>query len=298
MLQRMLQKYRWETLRWERFGWGTYRLRTVVWTCGLMLLSTLDLAGQSGPAPSSPALNPNAQSTAAQGQAGEPTAQQKAVGQADTKLLAYATADARKALQPVMNDQHPSVLVALGRVFEQEKKYSDAAAKLRQAANLAPADPEPWLQLGRVLAQDKRQADADAAWQKALTLAEAKVQAAGQDKTALLQLGVAQRGCKRYDDALATFQRLRDLQPDHALAVFEQGVTRALKQEWTPAVEVLTRAIELNSGIAYAYYYRGLAASQIRRKDLTVNDLHRFLAMAPNAPEASRAKKIVQSVGG
>ena len=54
------------------------------------------------------------------------------------------------------------------------------------------------------------------------------------------------------------------------------------------AFDALSQAIELYSGYAYAYYYRALAANQINRKDITVNDLDRFLALAPNAPEAPR----------
>jgi hypothetical protein len=56
---------------------------------------------------------------------------------------------------------------------------------------------------------------------------------------------------------------------------------------------MLTEAIGLNAGMAYAYYYRGLSAGEIGRKDLMVNDLDRFLAMAPNAPEAPQVKRIL-----
>ncbi|MGH9363252.1 MAG: tetratricopeptide repeat protein, partial [Thermoanaerobaculia bacterium] len=61
------------------------------------------------------------------------------------------------------------------------------------------------------------------------------------------------------------------------------------------AVEQLDRAIAMDSGLAYAYYYRGLAAEKLGRKDLLINDLERFLALAPNAPEAERAKAILRA---
>ena len=60
----------------------------------------------------------------------------------------------------------------------------------------------------------------------------------------------------------------------------------------------LSNAIDLNSGYAYAYYYRALAAEKIGRKDITVNDLDRFLRLAPDAPEAEKASRILQAARG
>jgi regulator of sirC expression with transglutaminase-like and TPR domain len=78
-------------------------------------------------------------------------------------------------------------------------------------------------------------------------------------------------------------------------ALHQIGVTRAFQQQWAPAVEQLNRAIEMDSGLAYAYYYRGLAAEKVGRKDLLINDLERFLALAPNAPEAERARAVLNA---
>jgi len=51
----------------------------------------------------------------------------------------------------------------------------------------------------------------------------------------------------------------------------------------------------MESGLAYAYYYRGLAAEKLGRKDLLINDLDRFLALAPNAPEAAQARALLNA---
>jgi tetratricopeptide (TPR) repeat protein len=71
-----------------------------------------------------------------------------------------------------------------------------------------------------------------------------------------------------------------------------------VQQRWQPAIDLLTEALGMNRRIAYAYYLRGMAASQANRKDMTVNDLGRFLELAPNAPEAERARKILASLQG
>lgn len=80
--------------------------------------------------------------------------------------------------------------------------------------------------------------------------------------------------------------------------LYQLGLTRALQQQWGPAVDLLTQAIDRDSGIAYAYYYRGLAAEQTGRKDLLIADMDRFLFLAPDAPEAARARRILEAARG
>ena len=82
-----------------------------------------------------------------------------------------------------------------------------------------------------------------------------------------------------------------------ARILYEMGATRYVQQRWQPAIDLLTQTLETNPRVAYAYYLRGIAASQANRKDLTVNDLGRFLELAPSAPEAERARKVLASLG-
>ena len=71
-----------------------------------------------------------------------------------------------------------------------------------------------------------------------------------------------------------------------------------MARDWGPAVDSLTAALDGNANIAYAYYYRALAADKIDRKDLLINDLQRFLALAPNAPDAPRARRLLEAIQG
>jgi len=75
-------------------------------------------------------------------------------------------------------------------------------------------------------------------------------------------------------------------------------VSHALARNWGQAVETLTEALNKNSEIAYAYYFRALAADKVDRKDLLINDLNRFLALAPNAPDAARARRLLEAIRG
>jgi tetratricopeptide (TPR) repeat protein len=209
----------------------------------------------------------------------------------DERLWHYQTGGARDAMGRFMDqaDANAFVATADGRVLEQEKKYGDAEARLRKAAELAPGDPAPFVYLGEVYLRQRRDGDADGAFRKAAEAARAKGGA-----EAAYYLGVAQQRLKQYDEAIGTLQGAQAPQP--ALIPYQIGVTRFLQGNWSAAAEQLNRAIEMDSGLAYAYYYRGRAEDKLDRKDLLVNDMGRFLALAPNAPEAEQAKAIINAV--
>lgn len=212
------------------------------------------------------------------------------VGRAERKLIEFKTGEARAALDPVADqaDRNAAVAAALGRVLDQEKKYGDATARLRKATELAPADPAPYVYLGEAYLHS-RSGDADGAFRKAAELAR------GGGRDADYYLGVAQQRLRQLDQAVETLQRARSSDPGNALIPYQIGVTRVFQEKWGDAVDQLNKTIEMDSGIAYAYYYRGLAAEKLGRKDLLVNDMERFLALAPNAPEADRAKAVLRA---
>ena len=209
----------------------------------------------------------------------------------DEKLWRYQTGEARNALGRFMDqaDKNAYVALASGRVLDQEKKYGEAEGQIRKATELAPNDPAPFAYLGELYRHQRRDGDADNAYRRAADVARAK---GGSE--AAYYLGVAQQQLKQYDEAIGTLQGARAPQP--ALIPYQIGVTRFFQGNWDAAVEQLNSAINADSGLAYAYYYRALAHDKKGRKDLLVNDMGRFLALAPNAPEAAQAKAILNSV--
>ncbi len=207
------------------------------------------------------------------------------------KLWHFQTDGARESLGRFLDqaDSNAYVATAYGRVLEQQKSYGDAEGRLRKATELAPGDPAPFVYLGEVYLRQSREGDASNAFRKAAEAARARGGA-----EAAYYLGLAQQRLKQYDDAVATLEGARAPQP--ALIPYQIGVTRAFQQSWQAAAEQLNRALDMDSGLAYAYYYRGLAQEKLGRKDLLVNDMERFLALAPNAPEADRAKAVLRAV--
>jgi tetratricopeptide (TPR) repeat protein len=209
------------------------------------------------------------------------------VGTADRRLWEYRTSEARSVLNSVAGqaDSNAAVSVALGRVLEQEKKYGESESRLRKATELAPSDPAAWVWLGETYLRQRNSGAADSAFRKAAEVA------GGND----YYLGVARQRLRQYDEAVGALERARN-SGFGALVPYQIGVTRLFQEQWQPALDQLTQAIDSDSGLAYAYYYRGLAAEKLKRNDLLVNDMERFLKLAPDAPEAERARMILKAV--
>lgn len=227
---------------------------------------------------------PTGQGQTAPPQQGPPPA---AVGTVDRRLWEYKTSEARSAVSSVADQaaSNAHVAVALGRVLEQEKKYGEAEAQLRKATELAPADAAAQVWLGEVYLRQRNSGAADGAFRRAAELASSS----GDN----YHLGVARQRLRQYDEAVSALERAGSGNP---LVPYQIGVTRLYQEQWQPALDQLTKAVEMDSGLAYAYYHRGLAAEKLNRKDLLVNDMERFLQLAPNAPEAERAKAILRAV--
>ena len=207
------------------------------------------------------------------------------------KLWRFQTGEARSTVQKFADQagSNAYVAMAMGRVLEQEKKYGEAEGQLRKATELAANDPAPFVYLGEVYLRQRNDGAANEAFRKAADLARAK---SGSDSA--YYLGIAQQRLKQYDEAISTFQGARA--PEPALIPYQIGLTQAFKQNWQAALDQLNRAIEMDSGLAYAYFYRGRVQGVMGRKDQQINDLNRFLALAPNSPEADEARALIRSV--
>ena len=77
------------------------------------------------------------------------------------------------------------------------------------------------------------------------------------------------------------------------MTTYQIGATAAFQGRWQDAVTELTSAIDADSGIAYAYYFRAMAQDKLGKKDQLVLDMERFLALAPAAPESTNAAAVV-----
>jgi tetratricopeptide (TPR) repeat protein len=213
-------------------------------------------------------------------------------------LLAYAIGPARDALGGFRDGQSADALTGEGRVLTLEARYNDAVQRFDRAAAAAPDDPAPLVYKGEALLYARQDGPAKQALGSARARAQARVDRDAGDAESWLYLGMAQRHLGDAGGAYSSLERAHSLAPSDARVLYEMGATRYVQQQWQPAIDLLTQALGINPRVAYAYYLRGIAASQSNRKDLTVNDLGRFLELAPSAPEAERARKVLASLQG
>ncbi|HJX26749.1 MAG TPA: tetratricopeptide repeat protein [Thermoanaerobaculia bacterium] len=210
----------------------------------------------------------------------------------DRQLWEHKTGEARGTIVKVADKagSNGAVALAMGRVLEQEKKYGESESHLRKATELSPSDPAAFVYLGETLLRARKGGDADSAFRKAEELGRS---AGGKEGE--YYRGVALQRLRRFDEAVEALEKARQADGGNARIPYQIGVTRVFQEQWQPALDQLNKAIEMDSGLAYAYFYRGLAAEKAGRKDLLVNDMERFLALAPSSPEAERAKAILRA---
>lgn len=226
-----------------------------------------------------------------------PDPRAEALGKAEDRLRRFATKEAREALERVQDRlvADAAVATAMARVLEQEKKYDEALKSLDAAVRLAPADPAPQVVRGDVLLRANRARDADQAFTRARTLAQAAIQKDGKDAGAHYALGVAEMRLRQYPAAQAALLKAQELRPDDAMTEFQLGVLRAFQSRPPDSVAHFTKALELSPEMAYAFFYRGMSHDRAGRKDLMVADMERFVRLAPDAPEAERARAIIRA---
>jgi tetratricopeptide (TPR) repeat protein len=223
---------------------------------------------------------------------------QQILREVEARLLAWDTAGAREAFDRLSGRGGAAARVAAGRLLAQEGKLDEAVAALSAVVEAAPADPAPAIHLGSALTVAKRAEEAGQAFAMAAERAATGLQSAPEDVDLLVALGVARRHLGELPKAIGALERARELAPNKVEPTYELGVCHAISRNWGQAVDLLTQALEKNPRIAYAYYFRGLAADKVDRKDLLINDLNRFLDLAPDSPDAPRVRSILSAVQG
>ena len=86
--------------------------------------------------------------------------------------------------------------------------------------------------------------------------------------------------------------------PPAAFAHYQMGIVKVRLEDYAGAAEAFELATTHDPALAYAYYYGGMANSRIDRSDQMAINFERFLALAPEAPEAVRVQSLMRSVRG
>lgn len=179
-------------------------------------------------------------------------------------------------------------------LHEAGKGEFDKALKTLETASKADAkDPAPEFYRGLVLNWKKDAAGAKAAWQKANASAKSVVASDDKDARAHFYLGASHVYLKQYGPARTSLDKALANGFDEVMVNYYVGLSFAFEQNWQKAKESLDRVIAKDERFAYAYFYRGMVWEKLGRKDNMLVDMDQFVKLAPDAPDAGKAKALL-----
>ncbi len=173
--------------------------------------------------------------------------------------------------------------------------YGKAEERLTNLTQQNGGDAEAWAMLGEVRLMREQMGPANAAFERAEREAQAATGRKADDGDAWLYLGIARQRLKKYDPAADALRKARQNGADPTEVLYQLGRTFAFKEDWRAAVDALDSALDRQRDLAYAYFYRGVAHRRLEENGRMVEDLERFLALAPDAPDAERARRLLEA---
>jgi len=179
---------------------------------------------------------------------------------------------------------------AWGLMLAEQGKLDEALTQLAAASAANTSDPASEFYRGEVLAWKRNADEARAAWNKANDRAKTAVEARPEDARARYYRGAALIRLRSFGEARTHLNTAREKGFDPGMVNLQIGLSFVYEQKWNEAISALDAAIAADSGLAHAYYYRGRAWKELGRNDKMINDMDRFLRLAPDAPESEVAR--------
>ena len=138
----------------------------------------------------------------------------------------------------------------LGIAYQYMARYDSAAVQLRKAADLEPANPNPWGSLGDALALLGNPAEAKTAYETAVRLGRDRMEASPMNPATHSDL--AGWCAKAGDLACASSEAARALaiQPQDVHVLFANALVRCVQGRDDDALDLLDRAVRLGLGRA------------------------------------------------
>ncbi|HSC28490.1 MAG TPA: sulfatase-like hydrolase/transferase [Vicinamibacterales bacterium] len=144
----------------------------------------------------------------------------------------------------------------LALVYWRIGRPHDAIATLEAALGNGITQSEVRIKLGQYMAEAGQAG-------RAVALLE---QTAGDDPDALIALGNAYTLAGRPEDALRTYRRLLDVDPDNGLAYENIGVAELQRKDYAAAEAALRRALDLDSTLTGSYTALGVVLAETGRR--------------------------------
>jgi Flp pilus assembly protein TadD len=180
-------------------------------------------------------------------------------------------------------------MIEKGNSLLEQKDYAGARGEYEKALAVVPDNPIILRAIARTYYSEKKYDEAVSALQKAHAAAPDDV-----DTTLLLANLLIEKGSVEEGKAL-----LDKLPPDSVKdpGVFlNAGIVLLNKKNPAGAWEQFDRAVKLKADDGEAYFYRGLAALQLKRSAEARADFQKSLALDPTGSHAGDAKDLLKSI--
>jgi tetratricopeptide (TPR) repeat protein len=177
--------------------------------------------------------------------------------------------------------------------------FKEAEAVFRDALKTHPSDTPNRYYLGLSILLQGRYSEALDVFLKvkqSQERADQRTRPAVPDEYQInLAMARARLGLNQYADAWKNLEQARTISPSSDVFVY-RGVYYLQQEKLPEAIKELEKAISLDAKNAYAWYYAGLAYFKAGQGQKAVETLKKFLQLYPNAPEAAKAKEIIDKL--
>ena len=218
------------------------------------------------------------------------------------QLAGWQNAKARKTLQ-AKKEKYGSTpefktawaLLEAQEVYEKGKGPDAAFTKnMTKMAKNDSADPVASYWEAELLYLQGKSREALSAWQATTTRARKVVKADATDATAQFYLGASLVRQKKYEPALTALRLAVRGGFDEAMVNQQIGFIFLYQQKWQEAKNAFDIGLSVNPRFAPMYFWRGMAWDKLGRKDNFMLDLDQYVKLAPNGPEAGKARAVLK----
>lgn len=150
---------------------------------------------------------------------------------------------------------------------------------------------------GESLYLQGKKGESEAAWQKAANLSGARIASNPTDATAQFYRGASLVRLKKFEEARTALRIAVRGGFDEAMVNHQIGLSYMFSGQWAPAKDAFDLGLSVNPQYAPMYFWRGMAWEKLGRKDNMLIDLDQFVKLAPNSPEAGKARTVLKSAG-
>jgi len=210
-------------------------------------------------------------------------------------LSAWRHKQARKTLEEWKTDFGASqeYKTSWSILLAEEKKLDEAVEGLSRESKALPTDPVAPYYLGEIHSWKRERTDAKKAWEEASKRARNLVKKEPDDPASNFWLGASLLKLGKFDDAEKYLSAALEKGYEPAQTQLQLGLLFSARKKWTEAKDHFDQCIEADSGFAHAYYYRARVYEKLKKKAEMLQDLDRFLKLAPDAREAEVARTLL-----